>query len=117
MINFYSEYTVFAQDLTQHLGIINIFITVSYKFLQNVFLRLISTKVSREHNKGEKRLFVHKATWPFAWMHTEHFNKSTPKSMIEWLYSTMKWTDLSDHTVNSTGIYTRQYPIISVEFF
>lgn len=40
---------------------------------------LISTKVSREHNKWEKRSFVHKATWPFAWMHTEHFNKKHPK--------------------------------------
>lgn len=67
--------------------------------------------MSREHNKWEKRSFVHKATWPFAWMHTEHFNKSTLKSMIQQSYSTTEKITLSGHTVNSVGIYTRQYPI------
>lgn len=72
---------------------------------------LISTKVSREHNKWEKRSFVHKATWPFAWMHTEHFNKNILKGVIQQSYSTTKERALSGHTVNSVGIYTRQYPI------
>lgn len=47
----------------------------------------------------------------FAWMHTEHFNKSTLKSMIQQSYSTTEKITLSGHTVNSVGIYTRQYPI------
>lgn len=112
MINFYSEYTVFAQDLTQHFLDYKYFYNSNIQIFTKMFLFvLISTKVSREHNKGEK---VSLFTKPLGLFMDAHWALSIKVSLIvndPTTYSTTQKTALSGHTVDLIGIFSRQYPI------
>lgn len=114
MINFYSEYTVFwTRFNTTFSGIINIFRTVSYKFLQNVFIRLANLhkkSVKRTKERGQKGTLIDKSHLALRSVHKEHFNKWFVKHDPA-IYSTTKETHLPSHTANSAGVSTNHHPI------